>query len=73
MYNITKHIDCIQNWLAENNLDAFLFASKHNCSVLDAQEYLELTQDIFNDTNHQKIEILREKIGLKPSIMLDRE
>ena len=26
----------------------------------DAQEYLELSQDIFNDTNHQKIEILRE-------------
>jgi len=61
----------LEEYQKDNNLTAFLFASKNNCSISEAEEFLILSQDIFDESNHQKIEMLRDRIGLKPSIILD--
>jgi predicted RNA-binding protein with RPS1 domain len=55
----------------EDDLDAFLFASKNNCSVADAREYLDISKDIFNVNNENNFELLKDKIGLEPSIILN--
>jgi|ETNmetMinimDraft_13_1059891.scaffolds.fasta_scaffold04291_4 predicted RNA-binding protein with RPS1 domain len=55
----------------EDDLDAFLFASNNNCSVADAREYLDISKDIFNVNNENNFELLKDRIGLEPSIILD--
>ena len=54
----------------EDDLDAFLFASKNNCSIADAREYLDISKDIFNVNNENNFELLKNRIGLEPSIIL---
>ena len=54
----------------EDDLDAFLFASNNNCSVADAREYLDISKDIFNVNNENNFELLKNRIGLEPSIIL---
>jgi len=58
---------------ASNDLDAFLFSTKNNCSIADARAYLDLSEDIFNEHSINNLEILRNKIGLQPSIQLDEK
>ncbi len=56
-----------------NDLDAFLFSTKNNCSIADARAYLDLSEDIFNEHSQNNLELLRKRIGLQPSIHLDEK
>ena len=58
---------------ANNDLDAFLFSTKNNCSITDARAYLDLSEDIFNEHSKNNLELLRNRIGLQPSIQLDEK
>ena len=53
------------------DLDAFLFASKNNCSISDAREFLVISKDIFNVKIENNFELLKNRIGLEPFIILD--
>jgi len=55
----------------DEDLDPYLFSIKNRCSIKDAKEFLELSKDFFNETNFGRIELLKDKIGIKPSIILD--
>mgnify|MGYP001294979343 CR=1 FL=1 len=55
------------------DLDAFLFSTKNNCSITDASAYLDLSADIFNEHSQNNLDMLRNRIGLQPSIQLDEK
>ena len=55
----------------KEDLEPYLLSIKSQCEISDAKEYLDLTKNIFDENNLERIEILKNKIGLKPSIILD--
>jgi len=55
----------------KEDLEPFLLSIKNQCEISDTKEYLDLTKNIFDENNLERIEILKHKIGLKPSIILD--
>ena len=55
----------------KEDLEPFLLSIKSQCEISDAKEYLDLTKNIFDENNLERIEILKNKIGMKPSIILD--
>lgn len=63
----------IETETANNDLDAFLFSTKNNCSITDARAYLDLSENIFNEHSQNNLELLRNRIGLQPSIQLDEK
>jgi predicted RNA-binding protein with RPS1 domain len=58
---------------ASNDLDAFLFSTKNNCSITDARAYLDLSADIFSEHSQNNLDLLRNRMGLQPSIQLDEK